>query len=177
MNRIATVSIMLVLFALPAVAQKKKTAVKTQYDKFKDVTCGSVYLGDVAPFRVLSGENAAVLMDASYCSSGQKLERPTIIEIRLRSRATTWLAGMRDPTPRVIFLLDNNDRLSLQGKYEYVVDKVLGALSQITIAATADEVLKIAGAKTAEFQISGEGYKLKQNNLAKLKDLAENGSP
>lgn len=99
----------------PIVAQKKKSDVKIQYDKFKDITCGSVYLGDVAPFRIFSGENAAVLVDASYCTSGEKLERPTNIEFRLRSKATPWLSGVREPTPRVIFLLDGSDRLSLSG--------------------------------------------------------------
>lgn len=171
------VCIIACLVLLPVVAQKKKSAVKIQYDKFKDVTCGTVDLGDLATFRIrLSGENVAVLMDAFYCSSGQKLERPTNIELRLRSRATSWLSGMRERTPRVIFLLDDSERLSLQGRYEYVVDKVLGGVSQITINATPEEILQIANAKMVEFQISGDAYKLKQKNLEKLKDLAESGS-
>lgn len=66
--------------------------------------------------------------------------------------------------------------MALQGKYEYVIDKALGAVSQITIESKRDELLQIASARTVEFQISGEVYKLKQKDLAKLKDIADSGA-
>jgi len=178
MKRTIAICMLLPLFASPAVAQKKKTPVKTEYDKFKDTTCATVDFGDLATFRIrVTRENVSVLMDAYYCWRGQKPERPTTIEVRLRSASTSWLSGMRNPIQSVIFLLDDNERLTLPGKYEYVVDRRYGGVSQITMEATPDEVLQIANSKTVEFQVTGDIYKLKQKNLVKLKDLAENGSP
>jgi len=115
-------------------------------------------------------------MDASYCSAGQKLEASNQILVRLRSRAQSWLSGMRERTPAVIFLLDGTDRVTFRSKYEYVVDRVLGGVSQITFHTSPDELLRIANAKTVEFQVTGEAYKLKQKELGKLKDLAESAT-
>lgn len=163
MKRNIAVCIVAVLLALPILAQKKKSSVKVEYDKFKEITCAAVDLGDLATVRIrIARENVAVLMDASYCSSGQKLEPPTSIVIRLRSQATSWLSGMHAQTPDIIFLLNDTDRLSLQGKYEYVADRVLGGASQITLRVSPDELLRIANAKTVEFQVSGDSYKLNQ---------------
>jgi hypothetical protein len=165
-------AVTLVLGALPATAQKKNS-VKVEYDKFKDITCASVPLGIVSSFRQeVVAVGASVSMDASYCTPGQKLEPPSQIGVRFRSKATSWLSGMREGTPTVIFLLDGT-RLALRGRYEYVIDN--GGTSQITLQVGRDELIQITGSKAVEFQIYDVAYKLKQKDLAKLKDLAESG--
>jgi hypothetical protein len=174
MKQVFPALLLLVAMALPIAAQKKKSAVKLEYDKFKDITCATVDLGDLATVRVrLATENVAVLMDAFYCAPGQTVAAPTSINVRLRSQARSWLSGMRDRNPLVIFLLDDSERLTFSGKYEYVVDKVLGGASQITFRVAPDELAKIGDAKTVEFQVTGESYKLDKKNLSRLKDLAE----
>jgi hypothetical protein len=167
-------AIILVL-ALPIVAQKKQTAVKVDYDKFKDVTCASVDLGNIVSFRALVASQQSVIMDAAYCSPGQTLEKPSHIQLRFRTHDDNWLSGAGGHVPTVIFLLDGTDRLPVSGIYEYVVDKVMGGIAQVTLQVTTDELLHITSAKSVEFQASGEAYKLNQTNLTKLKDLAQNG--
>jgi hypothetical protein len=161
--------IALALGALPATAQKKKSEVKVNYDKFKDITCASIYIGDISH----SFASDLVLMDASYCSPGQKLEAPTVIKVRLISKA--WL-GVVDP-PRAIFLLDGTERLTFVGNYGVAAERILGDVGSITLEVQQGELLRITSAKLVEFQLLGATYKLKQKELAKLKDLAETGTP
>ncbi len=144
-KRTIVCAVILLLGALPATAQKKKSDVKVNYDKFKDITCAGVDLGIVSSFRQeVVAVGASVSMDASYCTPGQKLEPPSQIGVRFRSKATSWLSGMREGTPNVIFLLDGT-RLALRGTYEYVIDN--GGTSQITLQVGRDELIQITGSK------------------------------
>ncbi len=155
----------LVLGTLPATAQKK---VAVEYDKFKDITCASINIGDVSH----SFLSDVVVMDASYCSRGQKLEAPTMIELRLYSKA--WLGVINQYS--VIFLLDGNERLTFVGNPGVATSRILGDVGSITIEVQRGELLRITSAKMVEFQLGGGAYKLKQKDLAKLKDLAESRS-
>jgi hypothetical protein len=167
-RKILLCAVALMVGALPATAQKKKSDVKVNYDKFKDLTCASIYVGNISH----SFASDVVVIDASYCSRGQKLEVPTMIELRLYSKA--WLGVISQQ--QVIFLLDGSERLTFVGNPGAVTSRILGDCGSITLEVQRGELLRISSAKLAEFQLGGAAYKLKEKELSKLKDLAESGS-
>jgi hypothetical protein len=146
---------------------KKKSDVKVNYDKFKDLTCAGIYVGDISH----SFASDVVIMNGSYCSRGQKLELPTTIELSLYSKA--WLGVISQQT--VIFLLDGNERLTFVGNPGSATLIVLGDCDSITLEVGRLELLRITSAKLVEFQLGGAAYKLKEKELAKLRDPAESG--
>jgi len=157
--------IALVLLSQSAFAQKK-TSVIVGYDKFNDMTCGIVHVGNVAPG--LGADN--VLLEGSYCSKGKTLQPPTIITLRLMAKA--WLAASG---PQITFLLDGADRLTFETQFNYATERPI-RVGQLTFKVTPGELEKITAAKVAEFKIFGHACKLKQKELAQLNALAQSGS-
>lgn len=163
-----TLLTVIVLFLLPQLAAaQKKSSVKVEYDKFKDITCGGVYVGNVAS----SLARDLVLLDGSYCSHGKTLQPPTLITLRLISKAWGATRG-----PQIVFLLDGADRLTFATQLAYASERILRDVGEITFKVTPSELEKITAAKVAEFQLFWHSYKLKQKELSKLNALAQAGS-
>jgi len=165
-RKILLCAIALVLGALPATAQEKKSEVKVNYDKLKDRTCASIYIGHISD----SLTSHTVSMYASYCSQGQKLEAPTMIDLRLYSGA--WLEVVNEQW-RASFLLDGNERLTFVGRSVGVPGTNVGSMS---VEVPRGDLLRITSAKLVEFQLGAAVYKLQEKELGKLKDLAESRS-
>jgi hypothetical protein len=164
-----TLSTVIVLFLLPQLAAaQKKSSVTVVYDKFQDVTCGRVDMGNLAS----SLERDLVLLDGYYCSPGKTIQPPTLITLRLISK--TWGATHG---PQIVFLLDGADRLTFATQLAYPSERILRDVGQITFKVTPGELEKITAAKLAEFRVFGYSYKLKQKELSKLNALAQAGLP
>ncbi len=168
MKRKALLTLILLLLLPQCAFAQKKSSIKVGYDKFRDITCGSVYVGNVASSLAMD----LVLLDGSYCSQGKTLQQPTLITLRLISRA--WSGATRGP--QIIFLLDGTDRLTFDTQFAYASERILGDVGQITFKVTPSELEKITSAKLAEFQLFEHSYKLKQKELSKLNALAHGGS-
>ena len=163
-----TLLTVIVLFLSPQLAAaQKKSSVNVAYDKFTDMTCGIVNVGNVAS----SLARDLVLLDGFYCSPGKTLQPPTLITLRVIAKAWGATRG-----PQIIFLLGGADRLTFATQLAYASERILRDVGQITFKVTPSELEKITAAKLAEFHLFGHSYKLKQKELSKWNALAQSGS-
>jgi len=129
------------------------TQLKTEYDRFKDVTTTRTYNFSLKLAKS-SGGFSSVGVSAHYTFPGQKMPRsPQIIHLTIHSRSSS--SRFLNPLLRDLIFLVDGKRLKIPSAPIYVnggfvggsVDELLGySISRATF-------VTIANAKTAELQV------------------------
>jgi hypothetical protein len=189
LTRAASITALILIYALAAQAQDSKQTTKPQskgagrvnvsYDRFKDETnVGINYMTvkGASVGEVMLGGDYQLELRASYTYPGRTPVTPKRVVLHFFSSSKDWLY-LKD-YQRELNVLADGERLPL-GTMERVNSHVGGSYvsESLALALPPDTFAKIARAKVVEMRLGHTTFKLKDKHLDALRALADSIPP
>jgi hypothetical protein len=155
----------------------KKSHVKIEYDKFRDMSLASVALGNVVKLNALAAAltvHYEIYMTAFVLAQGSDLSKPTAAGLRFYSTSANWRFN---GDSAALLVIADGERMDL-GYTKRTGADVVGGYGDVHVneeliaVISISNLKRLASASRAEMQLSGYEFKLSDKQLSLLRELS-----